>query len=92
MKFDKKSTDEYKKFRNKVNDFSSNHSVHGTIYRVQSNIKHQGQILTPKNKTGMRKLSTAKVKDLSKYTDNFFASKAFSKNGSKSYHCKSSAL
>lgn len=38
----------------------------------------------------MRKLSTAKANNASKYTDNFFASNAFSKNGMKSYHYKSS--
>ncbi len=38
----------------------------------------------------MRKLSSAKADNTTKYTDNFFASNAFSKNGLKSYHYKSS--
>ena len=38
----------------------------------------------------MRKLSSAKADNMTKYTDNFFASNAFSKNGFKSYHYKSS--
>lgn len=37
----------------------------------------------------MIKLSFAKAENNFKYTDNFFASNAFSANGLKSYHYKS---
>lgn len=40
----------------------------------------------------MRKLSEAKTQNISKYTDNFFASNAFVQNGLKCYYIKSSAF
>ena len=40
----------------------------------------------------MRKFSNAKAENINKFTDNFFASNAFTGNGLKSYHIKSSTF
>lgn len=40
----------------------------------------------------MRKLSSAKAQNLNKYTENYFASNVFSRNGLKSYHYKSTNI
>lgn len=46
--------------------------------------------MTASSGNGMRKLSNAKAENISKFTDNFFASNAFTANGLKYYHIKSS--